>query len=293
MCVLFLYYNDNPDSSKYRLILASNRDEKFDRPTKPLDFWGSTKICLSGQDSQNEVEGSTWLGMTKTGKVAVLLNILGPAGIDKESRGFLIKNFLTSDLGCQSYIDQCVQSRRNSYNGFQLLLLDTSSPQTDVAYFNNRENDLNCRDVPMDNNCICLSNAKSAKTPFQKVAKGREKFIEIVENFNYKDKKSELTEKLLELLRDKTKYADDPVLQSQAESTVSEGNETNFAKNPDKLSSLYVYIPELGYGTRTHSIITTDFDGHCEYLEKTLLTPVDEEDMQWNDTLLKFDIETQ
>ncbi|XP_022327719.2 transport and Golgi organization protein 2 homolog [Crassostrea virginica] len=249
MCVLFLYYNDNPDSSKYRLILASNRDEKFDRPTKALDFWGSTKICLSGQDSQNEVEGSTWLGMTKTGKVAILLNILGPA--------------------------------------------DTSSPQTDVAYFNNRENDLNCRDVPMDNNCICLSNAKSAKTPFQKVAKGREKFIEIVENFNYKDKKSELTEKLLELLRDKTKYADDPVLQSQAESTVSEGNETNFAKNRDKLSSLYVYIPELGYGTRTHSIITMDFDGHCEYLEKTLLTPVDEEDMQWNDTLLKFDIETE
>ena len=293
MCVLFLYYNDNPDPSKYRLILANNRDENVDRPTKPLDFWGSTKICLSGQDLRNDLEGSTWLGMTKTGKVAVLLNILGPSEVEKESRGFLIKNFLTSNLGCQSYIDQCVHPKRDSYNGFHLLLLDTSSPQTDVAYFNNRENHTICSEVPKDNNCICLSNSKSAKTPFQKVAKGGEKFKEIVEKFNYKDKKCELIGKLLEFLKDRTKYGDDPVLKIQAESTISEGNKTHFAKDPEELSSLYFFLPESRFGTRTHSIITMDFDGHCEYLEKTLHTAVDEEDMQWNETLLKFDIETQ
>ena len=76
----------------------------------------------------------------------------------------------------------------NSYNGFHLLLLDTSSPQTDVAYFNNRENHTICSEVPKDNNCICLSNSKSAKNPFQKVAKGREKLKEIVEKLNTRTK---------------------------------------------------------------------------------------------------------
>ena len=79
----------------------------------------------------------------------------------------------------------------------------------------------------------------------------------------------------------------------QAESSISEDNKTHFAKNPEELSSLYFFLSESRFGTRTHSIITMDFDGHCEYLEKTLHTAVDEEDMQWNETLLKFDIETQ
>ena len=63
-----------------------------------------------------------------------------------------------------------------------------------------------------DNYCICLSNSKSAKNPFQKVAKGRDKLKEIVEKLNYKDKKFELIGNLLELLKVKTKYGDDPVL---------------------------------------------------------------------------------
>ena len=63
------------------------------------------------------------------------------------------------------------------------------------------------------------------------MAKGREKLKEIVEKLNYKDKKFELIGNLLELLKVKTKYGDDPVLKIQAESSISEGNKTHFAKN--------------------------------------------------------------
>ena len=88
MCVLFLYYY--PDGSRpYKLIIASNRDEFYDRLTIPAQFWSGTASHLIaggwgfvwykvvhvfnilGKDCVN---GGTWLGMTRYGKFAVLTN---------------------------------------------------------------------------------------------------------------------------------------------------------------------------------------------------------------------------
>lgn len=55
------------------------------------------------------------------------------------------------------------------------------------------------------------------------------------------------------------------------------------AKQIEQLSSLFGYMPELRRGTRTHSIITVDFEGNCKLLEFTLQTPVDELNLQWCD----------
>ena len=45
MCVLFLYYY--PDGSRpYKLIIASNRDEFYDKPTIPAQFWSATASHL-------------------------------------------------------------------------------------------------------------------------------------------------------------------------------------------------------------------------------------------------------
>ena len=48
MCILFFYLNPNPEEGKYQLILASNRDEFYTRPTQPAAFWESDKDCISG-----------------------------------------------------------------------------------------------------------------------------------------------------------------------------------------------------------------------------------------------------
>lgn len=293
MCVLFLYVNDNPQPNKYRLIIANNRDEKFDRSTKPLDYWDSDKNCLSGQDLQSgdeHVEGCTWLGMSKTGKVGVLLNIKEIPEEDKESRGCLVKDFLSCDLNCQSYIEKCVKPKQDSYNGFHLLLLDCRSPHTEMAYFNNRDGDMKYGEIPLVDKCVCLGNSLSARTPWQKVEEGKKRFMDIIEQFNQVDKKSELTSKLLDFLKDKTKYPDDPVLRKQSEITNPNGSGADIARVVDQLSSLFVYMPEYPYGTRTHSIITIDYDGQCEFMEKTLHTPVDENNFQWDETVLKFKI---
>lgn len=265
----------------------------FDRSTKPLDYWDSDKNYLSGQDLQSgveHVEGCTWLGMSKTGKVGVLLNIKEIPEEDKESRGCLVKDFLSCDLNCQSYIEKCVKPKQDSYNGFHLLLLDCRSPHTEMAYFNNRDSDMKYGEIPLVDKCVCLGNSLSARTPWQKVEEGKKRFMDIIEQFNQVDKKSELTSKLLDFLKDKTKYPDDPVLRKQSEITNPNGSEADIARDVDQLSSLLVYMPEYRYGTRTHSIITIDYDGQCEFMEKTLHTPVDENSFQWDETVLKFKI---
>ncbi len=47
MCILFLYYL--PHGSYYRLIVANNRDEVFERPTEPATFWKDHSDVLAGK----------------------------------------------------------------------------------------------------------------------------------------------------------------------------------------------------------------------------------------------------
>jgi uncharacterized protein with NRDE domain len=48
MCILFLKYSPC-GSEGYKLILASNRDEYYDRPTTPAQFWPNNPSILGGE----------------------------------------------------------------------------------------------------------------------------------------------------------------------------------------------------------------------------------------------------
>lgn len=61
MCLILFAYNIHPS---YRLILAANRDEFYDRPTAAADFWKSHPDVLAGRDLK---EKGTWLGITTGG----------------------------------------------------------------------------------------------------------------------------------------------------------------------------------------------------------------------------------
>ena len=49
MCILFLYYCDKPSADGYRLIVASNRDEYYDRPTARATFWEKNPKIIAGK----------------------------------------------------------------------------------------------------------------------------------------------------------------------------------------------------------------------------------------------------
>ncbi|KAG7087931.1 hypothetical protein E1B28_011977 [Marasmius oreades] len=143
MCIVFWTF-DHPD---YSLILCSNRDEYLSRPTKDAAFHSfehdheahsnAPGAILSGID---EMGGGTWLGLSRTGKVAVLTNIteaFDPSVIT--SRGSLVSSFLLleSDEPFEEQVRQCFP-RDAKYSGFNLLLFAprvvpaTSSQSSDL-----------------------------------------------------------------------------------------------------------------------------------------------------------------
>lgn len=114
MCVGF-YTLAHPD---YALVLCTNRDEYLDRPTTPAHFHSfsthSQPNILSGIDIR---AGGTWLGITRSGKIAFLTNITEEYKPYGSSRGDLVAAFLSSEP------EEDVIPRDGAYAGFNLLLL--------------------------------------------------------------------------------------------------------------------------------------------------------------------------
>ncbi|PSQ85273.1 MAG: hypothetical protein BRD40_00475, partial [Bacteroidetes bacterium QS_1_65_9] len=68
MCLILFSYDKHP---AYRLVLAANRDEFYDRPTAPAHFWKKGGGILAGRD---EKAGGTWMGLTRAGRWAAVTN---------------------------------------------------------------------------------------------------------------------------------------------------------------------------------------------------------------------------
>ncbi len=121
MCLILFAYNTHPS---YRLILAANRDEFYDRPSTPADFWGKHPQVLAGIDLK---EKGTWLGVTREGKFAAITNYRDPASWKDQapSRGKLVRRYLTGSSDAEKYLKKTVPQAQN-YNGFNLLLGDAS-----------------------------------------------------------------------------------------------------------------------------------------------------------------------
>ncbi|KAL6047975.1 NRDE protein-domain-containing protein [Balamuthia mandrillaris] len=143
MCILFFAYGYHP---QYPLILLSNRDEDYDRPTALFHFWPPTpppsspagsssnnnndesaeteELLLSdeepdlGEEAEKKgrllagkdlLRSGTWLGLTKHGRFATLTNYrvsFDALRLDKKSRGQLITDFLHTNSAGDEWIGQ-------------------------------------------------------------------------------------------------------------------------------------------------------------------------------------------
>lgn len=114
-------------SARWPLVVASNRDEFFDRPALPLARWQSAAghSIISGRDL---LAGGTWLGTTPSGRIALLTNVRdvrdASAPAVPRTRGELAMAWLDGDMDADQFM---AQTDSAAYGGFNLVLGDLQS----------------------------------------------------------------------------------------------------------------------------------------------------------------------
>ena|SRR5688500_8435705 len=165
MCLIFIAVKNH---SRYKLIVAANRDEFYKRRTAPASFWKDHPEILGGRDLE---ASGTWLGMTKNGRICMVTNFRDLRNINPNapSRGKLVTDFLLDKIPAEAYL-QKVEAYAKKYNGFSLIAGTVDS----LHYFSNYKDGL----ILLNSGLFGLSN-HLLETPWPKVEKGK-KEIEIL-----------------------------------------------------------------------------------------------------------------
>lgn len=116
MCLIAIAINASP---RYPIVIAANRDEFYDRPTRPLHIWDDDDNIAGGRDLR---AGGTWLAVTPDGRFAAVTNIRGNDGPpDARSRGALVGDFVRSNVSPLAFAESIYPT---DYAGFHLITGD-------------------------------------------------------------------------------------------------------------------------------------------------------------------------
>lgn len=225
MCLISFSWKHHP---KYDLVVAANRDEFYNRPTRQAQFWEDYPTLLAGKDLK---DGGTWLGITKCHRFAALTNYRDFARIKEQapSRGHLVTDFLKGSSSPEEYITQLRESTEE-YNLFNLLLSDGKS----LWYFNN----VNFEYKELDSGTYSLSNGLLDEE-WPKVIKGKKQLENVFKNETLN------ANQIFEGLTDNEKAPQDKLPQTGVPLGMEIG-----------LSSMFIELP--GYGTRCSTVILSN-----------------------------------
>ena len=235
MCLIILSYKVH---DRYPLILAANRDEFYERPSAPVSLWEDAVGVIAGKDLQR---GGTWLGIKKTGTLAMLTNYREPThfGRNAPSRGWLVRDFLVGEEGPESYIE-AMMAKKDQYKGFSMIMGDLKR----LFYFSNRGE---MRELSPG--LYSLSN-RLLNTPWPKPERGKEALESLLAS-----KDDPFPEEIFAILNDRSKPED------------SELPDTGIGLEWERiLSSIFITSPV--YGTRSSSVIMIDRKNHCMFIER-------------------------
>ncbi|KON86333.1 hypothetical protein AF332_05535 [Sporosarcina globispora] len=223
MCLILFAYKVHP---AYKLIVAANRDEFYERPTAPAHFWEDHPAILAGRDLSKM---GTWMGVTKNGRFAALTNYRDPSEVaeGKRSRGDLVADFLKgSDLPADFMI--MASENRSSYPGYNLL----AGNLDELYYYSNVED----RIEQLQPGVYGVSN-HVLNTAWPKVKKGKKGLLKLIENAS-----GNLTEDLFTLLQNADPAPDDML------------PKTGVSLEWERILSP-LFIKSEGYGTRSSTVM--------------------------------------
>ncbi|MCS0654676.1 NRDE family protein [Cytobacillus firmus] len=228
MCLILFAYKVHP---KYKLIVAANRDEFYERPTAPAYFWEDQPHILAGRDLRKM---GTWMGVTRNGRFAALTNYRDPNEVTegKRSRGDLVANFLKGSASPADFMNRASE-HRSSYPGYNLL----AGNLEELFYYSNVED----RVELLQPGIYGVSN-HVLDTEWPKVKKGKEGLTALLDNAE-----GNLTEDLFTLLQNADSAPDERL------------PKTGVSLEWERILSP-LFIKSDGYGTRSSTVLLMSKD---------------------------------
>ncbi len=222
------------------LVLAANRDEFHARAAAPAAFWREAPGLLAGRDLS---AGGTWLGVTRSGRVAFLTNHRDPRSHrdGAPSRGALVAEYLKGEENAGDFLRR-KEKEGPIYNGFHLVVGDPRQ----LWYFTNTGG------VPrrLSPGVHGISNGP-VDEPWPKVTRSCARLVTLLE--------SPLPpgpEALLDLLSDRERTPD------------AELPETGIPLEWERALSS-VFVVHGGYGTRCSTALLASRDGKIRFVERS------------------------
>lgn len=234
MCLILFSINEHPD---YKLVIAANRDEFYNRQTAAAAFWNDHPDLLAGRDLE---AGGTWMGITRSGRISMLTNYRDPKNISPTapSRGHLVSNFLVGNIDAEQYM-QAVLPDASRYNGFNLVVGNTDH----LWYLSNYQQGM----YRIGPGIHGLSN-HLLDSPWPKVERGTAQLKKLLET-------KFTVDQLFELLYDDHIAADNLL------------PDTGIGVDRERaLSSMF--IKTNGYGSRCSTVILIDRNDRVQFAER-------------------------
>jgi uncharacterized protein with NRDE domain len=233
MCLVALAIDEN---RRFPLVLATNRDEFFDRPAARMGWWtpaeGGPEI-LAGRDLQ---AGGTWLGLTASGRLALVTNVRRPQSDDPTapSRGGIVPHWLRTEMRADQF---WMQTSLSGYAPFNLIAADFR--RGDCFWASNDQA------IPrrIERGIFGLSNA-GLDTPWPKVVTLKERLGEAL---RHADSVDALSSQLFTALADRALAPEDQL------------PSTGISRERERLlSPAFIRTPDGSYGTRCSTVIITE-----------------------------------
>lgn len=234
MCLVLFAFQHHRD---FPLIVAANRDEYYQRPTRPARFWADYPNVFAGQDL---LAGGTWMGITRQHRFAAVTNFRSAAAGPAQplSRGELCRQFLCSATSPEDYL-HALAHQQHRYAGFNLLV---GTPQQ-LWYYSNRQGDITAIPAGIHG----LSNGR-LNEHWPKVDEGKAALAGQLAH-------STDPEQLISVLHDRRLPADQQL------------PDTGIGLDRERLLASR-FIQSADYGTRTATVLRIDRHHRADWLEQ-------------------------
>lgn len=240
MCLIVFAWQVVPGAP---LVAAGNRDEFFERPSAPAQWWDDQPQIYAGRDLRG---GGTWMGISRNGRFAAVTNVRDPRSKrdDAPSRGELVADYLVDEASPEEYLER-LSTRANQFNGFNLLIGDRSK----LVWYSNAAQDDQRNGRPLAPGIYGLSNGL-LDTPWPKVVRTKAQFASLLCLGAPEDA-------YFEMLSDTTRASDCRL------------PKTGVSLEWERvLSAVYIQSPE--YGTRASTVVKL-FDNDTAVLHERLI----------------------